>query len=60
MRLLSRAISATLLMAMSGASQAQESRELVRLPEPMQEHMLGDRPVKALWRDRRCAGYAQA
>ncbi len=42
MRLLSRAIAATLLMAMSGASQAQESRELVRLPEPMQEHMLGN------------------
>ena len=40
MRLLSRAIAAILLMAMSGASQAQESRELVRLPEPMQEHML--------------------
>jgi len=42
MRLLSRAIAATLLMAISGASQAQESRELVRLPEPMQEHMLGN------------------
>ena len=40
MRLLSRAKAATLLMAMSGVSQAQASRELVRLPEPMQEHML--------------------
>ena len=42
MRLLSYAMAATLLMAMSGASQAQDSRDLVRLPEPMQEHMLGN------------------
>jgi hypothetical protein len=31
-----------LLAAAMGASQAQDSRELVRLPEPMQEHMLGN------------------
>ena len=42
MRKLYGAMAATLLIAMSGASQAQDSRELVRLPEPMQEHMLGN------------------
>jgi hypothetical protein len=31
-----------LLAAATGAGQAQDSRELVRLPEPMQEHMLGN------------------
>jgi len=31
-----------LLVAAPRASQAQDSRELVRLPEPMQEHMLGN------------------
>jgi hypothetical protein len=30
------------LVAATGAGQAQESRELVRLPGPMQEHMLGN------------------
>ena len=30
------------LAAATDASQAQDSRELVRLPEPMQEHMLGN------------------
>jgi hypothetical protein len=30
------------LAAATGAGQAQDSRELVRLPEPMQEHMLGN------------------
>jgi hypothetical protein len=30
------------LMAAMDASQAQDSRELVPLPEPMQEHMLGN------------------
>jgi hypothetical protein len=31
-----------LLGATAGVSQAQDARELVRLPEPMQEHMLGN------------------
>jgi hypothetical protein len=31
-----------ILVAATGAGQAQDSRELVRLPEPMQEHMLGN------------------
>jgi cytochrome c556 len=31
-----------ILVAATGASQAQDTRELVRLPEPMQEHMLGN------------------
>ncbi len=31
-----------LLAAATGASQAQDSRELVRLPQPMQEHMLAN------------------
>jgi cytochrome c556 len=31
-----------LLVAAVDAGQAQDSRELVRLPEPMQEHMLGN------------------
>jgi hypothetical protein len=30
------------LLAATNASEAQDSRELVRLPEPMQEHMLGN------------------
>ena len=30
------------LAAIADASQAQDARELVRLPEPMQEHMLGN------------------
>ncbi len=30
------------LAAAGDASQAQDARELVRLPEPMQEHMLGN------------------
>ena len=30
------------LVAGNGASQGQDARELVRLPEPMQEHMLGN------------------
>jgi hypothetical protein len=33
---------ATILLIASGAGWAQDSRELVRLPEPMQEHMLGN------------------
>jgi hypothetical protein len=33
---------ALLVMATTGAGYAQDSRELVRLPEPMQEHMLGN------------------
>ena len=35
-------IAAILLIVGAGASQAQDARELVRLPEPMQEHMLGN------------------
>ena len=31
-----------LMAATAGAGQAQDSRELVRLPEPMQEHMLAN------------------
>jgi hypothetical protein len=31
-----------LLATTAGASQAQDSRALIRLPEPMQEHMLGN------------------
>ena len=42
MRLLSRTIAATLLIAVTGAGRAQDTRELVRLPEPMQDHMLGN------------------
>jgi len=30
------------LLAITGAGLGQDSRELVRLPEPMQEHMLGN------------------
>jgi cytochrome c556 len=42
MRFLLGAIAAVLLTAVSGASQAQDSRVFVRFPEPMQEHMLGN------------------
>ena len=36
-------LAALLLLVMGiGASQAQDARELVRLPAPMQEHMLGN------------------
>lgn len=42
MRFLSGAIAAILLIAISGAGQAQDSREFVRFPDPMQEHMLGN------------------
>jgi cytochrome c556 len=35
-------ISAGLLLAASGAGNAQDQRELVRLPAPMQEHMLAN------------------
>jgi len=31
-----------LLVGLAGAGQAQDARELVRLPQPMQEHMLGN------------------
>jgi hypothetical protein len=31
-----------LLFGLAGSAQAQDTRELVRLPEPMQEHMLGN------------------
>lgn len=33
---------AVLTVGVSGASQAQDSRQLVQLPKPMQEHMLGN------------------
>jgi cytochrome c556 len=42
MRILSGPIALILLVAATGAGLAQESRALVRLPEPMQEHMLGN------------------
>lgn len=42
MRFLPTAIATALLVAATGAGRAQESRQLVRLPEPMQEHMLGN------------------
>lgn len=35
-------LSAILLAGLADISQAQDARELVRLPEPMQEHMLGN------------------
>jgi len=35
-------IALLLLLAGIGASQAQDTRELVKLPAPMQEHMLGN------------------
>ena len=37
-----RTIAAILLVGLAGAGQAQDARELVRLPQPMQEHMLGN------------------
>jgi hypothetical protein len=42
MRRLFAAIAAVLLIGQSGASPAEDARALVRLPEPMQEHMLGN------------------
>ncbi len=36
------ALCAIVIFAIVGTAQAQESRELVRLPEPMQEHMLSN------------------
>ncbi len=42
MRLLPGTIVALLLIGVAGNSRAQDSRELVRLPAPMQEHMLGN------------------
>lgn len=37
-----RTIAAILLVGLAGTAQAQDARELVRLPEPMQEHMLAN------------------
>jgi hypothetical protein len=42
MRRLFAAVAAILLIGQTGASPAQDARALVRLPEPMQEHMLGN------------------
>lgn len=42
MRRLFAAIAAVLLIGQTGASPAQDARALVRFPEPMQEHMLGN------------------
>jgi len=42
MRLLSVVIAAVLLAADTGLALAQDGRQLVRLPEPMQEHMLSN------------------
>jgi hypothetical protein len=42
MRSLSAVFSLALLISAIGVARAQDSRELVRLPEPMQEHMLGN------------------
>ena len=42
MRLLPGTMAALLLIGVAGNSQAQDSRELIRLPAPMQEHMLGN------------------
>ncbi len=42
MRFLTGMMAAVLLTAMTGAGRAQDARALVRLPEPMQEHMLGN------------------
>lgn len=42
MKFLPAIVAATLLITVNGVSQAQDARELVRLPEPMQEHMLGN------------------
>ena len=42
MRFLTGTMAAILLTAMTGAGRAQDARMLVHLPEPMQEHMLGN------------------
>jgi hypothetical protein len=42
MQFLSATMAAVLLIAATGAGQALEERKLVRLPQPMQEHMLGN------------------
>lgn len=42
MRLLSRSLALVVLTVTMGMAQAQDARELVRLPQPMQEHMLGN------------------
>ena len=42
MRTAYRTIAAILLVGLTGAAQAQDAREFVRFPEPMQEHMLGN------------------
>jgi hypothetical protein len=42
MRLLAGVLVSALLITATGVSRAQDARELVRLPEPMQEHMLGN------------------
>ncbi len=35
-------LSATLMVGLAGTGQAQDAREFVRMPEPMQEHMLSN------------------
>ena len=42
MRSLTAMVAAMLLIGLVGIVWAQDARELVRLPEPMQEHMLGN------------------
>jgi len=42
MRFLLQGLATATLIAMSGTAQAQDARELVRLPMPMQEHMLAN------------------
>jgi hypothetical protein len=42
MRFLLAPVAALLLLSAAGVGWAQDSRELVRLPGPMQEHMLGN------------------
>lgn len=42
MRSLFGMATAMLLSGLAGSARAQDTRELVRLPEPMQEHMLGN------------------
>ena len=42
MRSLFGMAAAMLLFGLAGSARAQDTRELVRLPEPMQEHMLGN------------------
>jgi len=37
-----RTLAAILLVGLAGAGEAQDTRQLVRLPEPMQDHMLGN------------------